>query len=154
MRLQIGTRNLPDVIQQLARWFPARAAQLAKLEAKCVLGLEVTLAPMKRRHSNEQRGAYWASLHESARHLGYTAREAESLLHPVICAEAFGQAASRQIVCRGQTYNWPVPAETSSKDADGRVRDVETYSALIETLIRFAAEYGYVIEIERNGEAA
>lgn len=147
MKLMVGTRILPDVIQQLARWFPARAADLACVEEQSVLGLQMDLAPLKRRHSDSQRGAYWSGLHEFAAHLGYSKREAETLLHEVMLCETYGTKEAREIVASGQTYRWPVPAERSSKDADGRVRDVQTYSELIETLLRVAAEHGYIINI-------
>ena len=147
MKLMVGTRYLDDVLHQLARWFPARAKELDAMREKCVLGLQIDLAPLKRRHSDSQRGAYWAALHEFGKHVGYSARETETLLHEAILAECYGTAGAKEIMVRGKAYHWPVPAERSSKDADGRARDVDTYSALIETLLRVAAEYGYVIQI-------
>lgn len=151
MRLFIGTRYLDDVFQQLARWFPARSAELAKMRDACVLGLQIDVAPMKRKHTSEQQRAYWASLHEFGRFLGYSARETETLLHEAMLCECFGSAGVKEMRVRGQVHSWPVPAERSSKDADGRPRDVETYSALIETLLRVAAEHGFIINI---GDAA
>jgi hypothetical protein len=147
MKLQIGTRYLDDVFQQLARWFPARSAELAKIREACVLGVQIDVAPLKRKHTSEQQRAYWKFLHEVGRHLGYSARETETLLHDAMLVECFGSAGAKQMRVRGEVYSWPVPAERSSKDADGRARDVETYSALIETLLRVAAEHGYLITI-------
>lgn len=147
MKLLAGTRVLPDVIHQLARWFPARAADLDKLESQCALGLQLDLAPLKSKHSDSQRGAYWSALSEFGKHLGYSARETESLLHEVMLCECYGTSGAREIVTGGETYRWPTPAERSSKDAEGRVRDVQTYSDLIETLLRVAAEHGYIIDI-------
>lgn len=147
MRMMAGTRIVTDVIQQLARWFPALSAELSDIESKAVLGLQIDVSPLKRRHSDSQRGAYWASLHEFAAHLGYSKREAETLLHEIILCETYGTKEAREIVAGGQAYRWPVPAERSSVDADGRPRDVETYSELIETLMRVAAEHGYVLNL-------
>lgn len=104
---------------------------------------------MRQRHTDSQRGAYWATLHDLGRELGYSVAEAESLLHPVICAECWGVKDHRSIRCRGEQYEWPVPAETSSKDADGKVRDVDTYNELIETLLRLGSQYGVYLEIKR-----
>jgi hypothetical protein len=149
MKLAIGTRQMGAVIDQLARWFPARETQLRRLQEQCHIGLQIELAPMRRRSTDAQRGAYWAGLHELGRHLGYSARESETLLHEVILAECYGVSGSREIRAGGKVYQWPRPAERSSRKPDGGPRDVETYSELIETLLRFAAEYGCVIEIER-----
>lgn len=151
MKVQLGNVQARAVIEQFARWLPGRADQIRKLGEKCQIGLQIELSPMKRAHSQSQRGAYWASLHEFGRALGYSAHETESLLHPVICTQAFGSAGHKEITCRGQTYSWPVPAETSSKTAEGQVRDVETYGILMEALQQFAAEYGHVINF---GDAA
>ncbi len=145
MKLQLGNKQAAAVLEQFARWLPGRAEQIAKLGAKCQIGLQVELLPMKRKHTDSQRGAYWASLHEFGRELGYSTHETETLLHAVICTEAFGSGGHREITCKGKTYSWPIPAETSSKTADGRARDIETYGALMEALQRFAAEYGHVI---------
>ena len=137
------------VIDQLARWFPARETQLRKLQEQCYVGLQIELAPMRRKHSGEQRGAYWSAVHQLGRHLGYSARESETLLHDAILAECYGVAGAREITMGGKVYSWPRPAERSSRKPDGGPRDVQTYSELIETVLRLAAEYGCVIEIER-----
>jgi len=60
----------------------------------------------------------------------------------------FMTMSAHSIRCRGQEYQWPVPAETSSKDAEGKVRDAETYSILIDTLLRLGAEYGVMLEVK------
>lgn len=151
MKLLLGTRYLDDVFQQLVRWFPARSAELAKMREACVLGLQIDVAPLKRKHTSEQQRTYWKFLHEFGRFLGYSAREVETLLHDALLVECFGSAGVREMRVRGEVHHWPVPAERSSKDAAGRARDVETYSALIETLLRVAAEHGYLITI---GDAA
>jgi len=149
VKLHIGTAHVQTVLDQLAGWFPGRGEELAKVGEKAKLGLELDVKPMRQRHTQSQRGAYWACLHEFGRALGYTAAETESLLHPVICSEAFGVRDHKTVVCRGESYTWPVPSETSSKTADGRVRDVETYNILIDTLLRFAGEYGVYVEGRR-----
>lgn len=146
MKLLAGTAQSTLLLDQIGAVFPGRLDEIEQLRKRAALGVEITVAPMRRRHSDSQRGLYWSSLHQFGRHLGYSAPETESLLHPVICAQAFGVRDHKEIVCRGERYSWPVPTETSSKDADGRVRDVETYGHLIEALMQFAAEYGYVIE--------
>lgn len=145
MRLQFGTKQAPAILDQLARWLPARAGQLERMAEKCRLGIELTVEPIKPAHSNEMRAYYWMSLHAFGSWLGYSTRETEAMLHQVMCAECFGQDGEREITWRGKAYCWPVPRETSSKDAEGRKRDAETYSMLIETLIRFAGEQGYLV---------
>lgn len=149
MKVYIGTAHTQPVLDQLSRWFPGRGEEIERLAKRAKLGLELVVTPMRQRHSDSQRGAYWAMLHELGRELGYSVAETESLLHPVICAEAFGMKGHRSIQCRGEQYKWPVPAETSSKDADGKVRDVETYNELIETLLRLGSQYGVYLEIKR-----
>lgn len=151
MKLNIGTRQLDDVFDQLVRWFPARMGDLEAIRGKCVLGLALDISPLRSRHTDPQRAAYWSALHRFGDALGYSAAESENLLHNVVLAEAFGTQGIREITTRGKQYAWPIPAERSSKDSEGRVRDRETYSALIETLLRLAAEYGVVLEI---GDAA
>jgi hypothetical protein len=146
MKLQFGTTQAAAVLEQFERWLPARADALRKIGKKARLGVEVQIAEIKPAHSDSARGLYWASLHQFAQWLGYSTREAEAMLHPLICAEAFGQDGEREITWKGKRYSWPVPRETSSKDSEGRKRDAETYGVLIETLLRFAAEQGYVIQ--------
>lgn len=148
MKLLAGNPQARAVLDQLIDWFPGRRGEIEKVAEKAALGVQLDVSPMRRRHSKSQRGAYWATLHELGRELGYSARETEDLLHPVICSETWGVREHRMIRCRGEHYSWPIPAETSSKDADGKVRDVETYNQLIDTLLRFAAEYGVVLEIK------
>jgi hypothetical protein len=151
MKFQLGTRHLDDVFAQLIRWMPSRRAELEVIRGKCVLGVSIDITPLRSRHTEPQRAAYWSALHRFGDALGYSAAESEMLLHNVVLAEAFGTRGTREIRTRGKQYAWPVPAERSSKDAEGRARDRETYSALIETLLRLAAEYGVVLEI---GDAA
>lgn len=151
MKVSIGTRNLGDVFEQLIRWIPSRRAELEAIRGKCVLGVSIDIAPLRSRHTEPQRAAYWSALHRFGDALGYSAAESENLLHNVVLSEAFGTQGIREITTRGKQYAWPVPAERSSKDSEGRVRDRETYSQLIETLLRLAAEYGVVLEI---GDAA
>lgn len=153
MKFQIPLVHVQRALDWLSGQFPGRGEEIARLGKRAQIGLELDVKPIRARHTKEQQGAYWASLHEFGRHLGYSAHETEEYLHPVICAETYGISGHRSIRCRGADYQWPVPRETSSKDADGNARDVETYSHLIDTLIRFAAEYGYVIEI-RSPRAA
>jgi hypothetical protein len=145
VKLQFGTTQAAAVLEQFARWLPARAEQFQRIGKRARLGIEVTIAEIKPAHSRDQQGYYWLSLHQFGKWLGYTAHETETLLHPVICVETWGQSDTREITCRGRTYQWPTPKETSSKDSDGKKRDAETYSELIETLIRFAAEQGFVV---------
>lgn len=147
MKLNAGTNLTVDILDAMCRWFPARRDDFNKLAEKARLGLQVEVTPIRQRHTTSQRGAYWACLNVLGRELGYSARETEDYLHPVICAETWGVKDHRTIQCRGEQYSWPVPAETSSKDADGKVRDALTYGALIDTLLRFGAEYGVVLEI-------
>lgn len=146
MKLQFGTTQARIVLDQLKRWLPARAGAIDKLVGEARLGIEIELRVIKPAHSDEQRGLYWASLHAFGAWLGYSARETESLLHPLICVETWGQSGTRSFTLRGREYEWPVPAQTSSKDGDGRKRDRETYGALIDTLGRVAAEHGFVID--------
>lgn len=147
MRRNIGSAQVGPVVEFLARALPQDRDELERMAKRARIGLRLELSVLRPRHSDEQRRAYWASLHEFGRHLGYEADESEQFLHPVVCSAAFGVRDERRIVCQGREYTWPVPAETSSKDADGNVRDVETYSRLIDALIRFAAEHGFVVEI-------
>lgn len=150
MKLQVPLVHVEPAAGFLKRLFPGREQELDRLVKRAQIGLEMTLRPMRSRHSKEQQGAYWASLHEFGRYLGYNAIETEQYLHPVICSAAYGVKGHRDIRVLGQSYSWPIPRETSSKDADGSVRDIETYSILIDSLIRFAAEHGYVIEIKER----
>lgn len=145
MKLHVGTNNVKTVLGQLMGWFPGRGAELAKIGEKAKLGLELDVKPLRQRHSKEQQAYYWLAVHAFGKWLGYEAHEVESLLHPAVCAATWGVKDHRTIHCQGQTYKWPVPNERSSVDADGKKRDAETYSELIESLIRFAADYGYVV---------
>lgn len=145
MKVQFGTALSKVVLAQVAKWLPARALDLERIAKKASLGIEMTIVEIKPAHTDSMRAYYWTSLHAFGTWLGYSARETEAMLHPLMCAECFGQEGAREIRWKGRAWCWPVPKETSSKDADGRKRDRETYSALIETLIRFAAEQGYVV---------
>ena len=143
MKLMLGTAKTATAIAWLSDLFPGRRQELEKLRAP--LGIEINVAAIKPAYSGEQQGYYWRSLHAFGEHLGYSRGEVETHLHPVICADAYGHEDTRTLIFRGHEYAWPVPRETSSKDANGRKRDHETYSVLIESLIRFAADNGYVI---------
>lgn len=144
--MKFNTLAVREVIDALMPLVPGLQEQFVRLGNRSKHGLTVELKPIRMKHSQQQQGYYWRSLHAFGRHLGYSAHESETLLHPAVCAAAFGLSDHREIHIQGRTYQWPVPRETSSKDADGNVRDMETYSTLIETLIRFAAEHGYVVE--------
>lgn len=146
MKLQFGSTQIAPLIAQFKRWLPARSKQFEKLESDARLGIEVELRVIKPSHSDEQRGLYWRGLHAFGQWLGYSTRETESLLHAAICCEAYGQAGVREQVICGRTYTWAVPRETSSKTADGKKRDAETYALLIDTLTRVAGDHGFVIE--------
>ena len=148
MRLMVGTSQAPDLMGFLVSLMPGKRAELDALGAKAKLGLQLDVTAIRRRHTKPQQAAYWACLHELGRELGYSAAETENYLHPAVCSEAFGMSGHRSIRCRGQEYQWPVPAETSSKDSEGKVRDAETYSILIDTLLRFGSEYGVMLEVK------
>ncbi len=144
--MKFNTPKVAEVIDAMRPLVPGLGDQLTRLGNRSKQGLTVELKPVKAKHTSEQQGYYWRSLHAFGRHQGYDAHQAEHLLHPAICTAAFGLEGHRDITVAGQTYSWPVPKETSSKDADGNARDIETYSILIDTLIRFAAEHGFIVE--------
>lgn len=140
----------PKVLGVFKKWYPGRVEELERIEKKAsVVVLEISAK--KDRHTKEQQGGYWAALHEFGRFLGYSAHEAEEMLHPAVCTAAFGQRGTRFLRSGGVTYSWPVPRATSSKDEDGNPRDVETYSMLIDSLLRLASEYGCYLEIKAHG---
>lgn len=87
------------------------------------------------RHSDEQRGYYWASLKEWGKHLGYNAKETEEILHREIMCRAFG--IERTIERGGMVIN--IPNGSSSKLSK------QAYSELIQELIITAGEDGYTI---------
>ena len=147
MRLYAGTRLLPIVLDALNLWFPRNQADLLELRGKCDLGLQIDITPIKRKHTDSQKGAYWASLHELGKHLGYTPRLVETLLHDTMLCEAYGTLEVASLMVNGEFMRYPIPKARSSVDEQGRARDVQTYSLLIETLLRVSAEYGYYIDI-------
>lgn len=153
MKLQFGTRLSPLVLETIAGLIPAKAAELAKLSARCKLGLEITLAAIKPKHTSEQQGYYWMSLHAFGEWCGYNKRWVDEMLHPLICCEAYGVARHVVVHWHGTDLNWPVPVATSSHDENGNKRDRESYSELIEALIRFAGEQGYIIPPPLRTEA-
>jgi hypothetical protein len=145
MKLQFGTAQAVNVLSALATSLPARAKEISALVGKCRLGLELTLTPIKPKHTPEQQGYYWMSLHAFGEWCGYNKRWVEEMLHPLICCEAYGVSRHIVIHWHGTDLNWPVPKATSSHDEFGNKRDRESYSDLIEALIRFAAEQGYIV---------
>lgn len=138
------------VADAFRQWFPGRHDELERLAKRCKRGMVVELKAVQARHTREQQGAYWASLHELGRELGFTPHEVDTVLHKAVCGEAYGIAGTRRLTIRGQAYDWPVPAQRSSVTPDGAPRDIESYSELIDALIRFAANLGYVVQIERG----
>jgi hypothetical protein len=153
IRLQFGTRLAPAAVDAIAAVLPARRDELERLLSRCKLGVEISLAAIKPKHTSEQQGYYWMSLHAFGAWCGYEKRWVDEMLHPLICCEAYGVARHIVMHWHGTDLNWPVPVATSSHDEHGNKRDRESYSELIEALIRFAAEQGYIIPppIERRG---
>jgi len=88
--------------------------------------LVVEIKKNKPRHTDEQQGYYWATLHEWGKELGYTTKETEVILHNLVLCEAYG--IEKYIEYNGA--KWPVPKSRSSD------RNVSEYSELIETLKR------------------
>lgn len=100
------------------------------------LGVSIEARGIKPQQTDEQRGYYWLSLKSWGNHLGYSAKESEEILHRHICCVAFGVKETKRI--GGMIIE--IPEMRSSR------LNREEYSVLIETLIREAAEDGFVIE--------
>jgi hypothetical protein len=145
MKLQFGTAQAVNVLSALAASLPARAKEISALVGKCRLGLELTLTPIKPKHTPEQQGYYWMSLHAFGEWCGYDKGDVDTKLHPLICCKAYGVKRFVEINWDGELVRWPVPRATSSHDELGNKRDRESYSDLIEALIRFAADQGYIV---------
>jgi len=94
------------------------------------LGCELTIIPIKPKHTDEQRGYYWPSLRLWGSEIGYSVKESEDWLHNAVCCETFGVLKILRV--KGSLIE--VPKETSKR------LTIEQYSQLIETLLRLAAE--------------
>ena len=99
-------------------------------------GYEVTVEPVAEPQTLKQRGQYWSALHEFGEHCGYTRRESEVIIHEELLRSTFGVYETRDLFGRLRT----LPRQRS---ANAHRTD---YSALIEALIRLAADHGYVID--------
>lgn len=93
-------------------------------------GVEIRIEPIKRKHTDSQRGYYWLCLNIFAKAQGMTPDEA----HNVILCECTG---SNERTFNGNTYRTP---KRRSHDMA-----VEEYGDLIETLHRCAAFCGCVL---------
>ena len=85
---------------------------------------------VKGKHTDEQRGFYWAHLHKWGKELGYSVKETEIVLHNAVLCDAYG--IDHYINFKGVA--WPVPKERSHD------QDVEQYMVLINSLERMMEE--------------
>lgn len=100
-------------------------------ETRALYGKPLVVEIREQRHTQtpDQRGKYWATLHEWGKELGYTVKETEAILHNMVLCEAYGIEGYAEF--RGA--RWPIPKKRSSG------RNIEEYSILIETLERLVA---------------
>ena len=119
-------------------------AEIVKIVEKITMGVSVEIKATKPKHTDEQRGYYWSSLHNLGKEIGYSVRETEEYLHKIMCCHAFGVKEDISARLRdGSTAIISIPKATSSHDETGAPRSRETYSELIDTMLRIASEdYG------------
>jgi len=99
------------------------------------LGFRFLFESVKAHQSDSQRHYYWMCLKLWGDSIGFSARESEEILHRAVLCEAFGVKETRMV--RGSTIE--IPNQRSSRLSR------EDYSLLIETMIRMAAENGFVV---------
>lgn len=118
-------------LAMLASLWPRQREEIMAL-ADSKLGLDVEVKPIRAKHTDPQRGYYWRSLHFWGDCLGYTAKEAETLLHMAVCCEAFGVKETRRM---GNNVV-EIPNHTSSR------LHRDDYSLLIDRMLYLAGQSG------------
>lgn len=127
MKLRLGNRMAAPVLDQMARWLPARAEQFRRMADKAQLGLEISVEPIKPRRTTDQNARYWLIVSALADYVGMTKGE----MHEEVLASVYGYDT---VEFRGSVRKRP--KQRSSKQA----RD--DFSKLIETADQWAAELG------------
>lgn len=100
MKIRLGTRMVPPVIEQMCRWLPARADQFRRVAAKAALGLEISVEPIKPRRTLPANARYWAIVGALADYVGMTKAE----MHIEALADYHGYDL---VEFRGSTHKRP-----------------------------------------------
>ncbi len=132
MKLRLGNRMAGPVLDQFARWLPARADQFRRMAAKAAThGLEIDIAPIKPRRSLEANARYWVIITALADYVGMSKAEMHteclSEMHGYDLVEFRGSAHKRP---RGRSHNL----------------SREDFGQLMEIAERWAAEMGVMWE--------
>ncbi len=131
MKIRLGTKMVGPVIDQFARWLPARAEALRKMADSAKLGIEVEIAPVKPRRTLEANARYWAIITALAQYVGMTKAE----MHTECLAEKHGFDL---VEFRGSVHKKP----------RGRSHNLtrDDFAELMAIAERWAAESGVVWE--------
>lgn len=141
MKLQTGSKQGRELCSFLVNMFPARMAEIAKVNEKITMGVSLEFQATKATHTDEQRGYYWVSLHSLGKEIGYSPKETDEYLHKIMCCHAFGVLKEIRVeLPDGSAAIMSIPKATSSHDETGAIRSRETYSKLIDTMLRIASE--------------
>jgi len=132
MKIRLGNRMAAPVLDQFARWLPARAEQFRKMaEQAAKFGLELDITPVKPRRSLQQNALYWQIVTALAQYVGMTKAE----MHEEVLAEIHGFDL---VEFRGSIRKRP----------RGRSHNLarDDFSPLIEVAQRWCSEMGVVWE--------
>lgn len=130
------TDRIVTLMAGLRDLFPSRADELRAIFRQAERGIQCTVEPLKLDQTDQQRGYYWMWLRNFANFCGATPDET----HEHILCEAFGASYHRTML---GLMKRPIQRSSESKRED--------YSHLIETLIRVAAEMGFIIPPSERG---
>ena len=133
MEIQIPKTDgdkIMGLLMALSQEFPECTHDLLMITRSAKNGITVEISPLKIKHTDPQRGYYHLWKNEFAKWAGNTPDE----MHDHILGEAYGNEVRKTAL--GQKIR---PMQRSA-DAS-----VDEYSHLIETLIRIAAEFGFVV---------
>lgn len=132
MKIRLGSRMAGPVLDQFARWLPARADQFRRMAEKAAkFGLEIDITPVRPKRSLPQNAMYWQIVTALASYVGMSKAE----MHEEVLADLHGYDL---VEFRGSVRKRPL----------GRSHNLsrEDFSPLIEVAQRWCAELGVVWE--------
>lgn len=131
--------KLIGLLVSLSHDFPEYTQELIQLTRSCPNGLTIEVLPTKLNHTDSQRRYYRKWCGEFAKFTGNTPDE----MHEHMLSTTYG---TEIVETRLGQFQRPVQRSSESSRTE--------YSELIETMIRIAANFGFVVPpaIRRDGE--
>lgn len=129
--LKHDSAGIMGLLMAISQQFPEHTNDLLQLTRSVKDGLSVEIRPIKINHSRDQENYY----RKWCREFGIFTGDTPDEMHAHIMRETFGTV----MVTTGTGMKVRANRETSSS------LSVEEYAELIETLIRVAANFGFVV---------